>query len=65
MSFNTPTERQKLNMAKERLWHACKKWVDEHKLSCPEAIYQSDEIQGALPELAEIVCENVGFTEDQ
>jgi hypothetical protein len=36
-------------------------WVKANKPTAPESFYQVDSINDALPDLAEIVCEHVGY----
>jgi len=43
------------------LWNICRKFIKEYKPSCPESIQQVDEINLACPDLAEEICECVGY----
>lgn len=43
------------------LWRTVAKWIDANEVSCAEAIGQTDRVQEALPELAEDVCQIVGY----
>ncbi len=43
------------------LWNVCKEFVHRLEISCPEAIYQSDECWEKAPELVEGICEVVGY----
>ena len=49
----------------EALWKACAAWVKEHEVSGPECIMQVDSVNEALPDLAEAVCEVVGYAEEE
>ena len=49
---------------KELLWRKCKEWIEKEEVLCAEAIIQNDGVNQALPDLAEIVCEIVGYAED-
>ena len=51
----TPAELRELNELRQ-LKRTLKDWVVRFKVSCEEDIYQSDRVQEALPELAEIVA---------
>lgn len=51
-----PTEEETTN-----LWHACAIWRDQHKPRCAESIYQVDSVQEGLPDLAERVCDIIGY----
>jgi hypothetical protein len=46
---------------KELLWRKCKEWIEKEEVLCAEAIYQNDGVNQALPDLAEIVCEIIGY----
>lgn len=48
----------------QKLWEDMRSWVDLHKVRTRESIMQVDSIVEFLPELAESVCEYVGFYED-
>jgi len=48
----------------EKLWDACTKWRDAHRPLCVCSFYQRDSIMEALPELAENVCDVIGYAED-
>lgn len=54
----------KTESAKEELWQVVETWIKKQKVSCPEAIYQCDWMQEALTDLAEEVCEIVGYTDE-
>jgi len=43
------------------LWNLCRKFINDHKPSCPEAIYQVDDINLACTDFAEEICSCVGF----
>lgn len=43
------------------LWHVCELWRNIHKPRSAESIYQRDSVQEALPGLAEVVCNIVGY----
>lgn len=47
----------------QRLYDACKAWVEKNQVDCVESIVQVDRITRALPDLAEIVCQHVGYYE--
>lgn len=51
-----PTQKQL-----ERLWSAVESWIKEYEPNCPESLMQVDSINEGLPELAEAVCNIVGF----
>ncbi len=46
-----------------RLTEICNQWVRRHEISCPESIYQRDDVQESLCELAEKLCSVVGYYE--
>ncbi len=46
-----------------KLWIHCTEWVKKNKPRCAESIYQVDAVFTACPELAEDVCEIVGYYE--
>lgn len=48
----------------EALWKACRAWVEKNQVRAPESIYQVDSVAVALFDLGEIVCEHVGYHED-
>ena len=54
-------QRLELEIKKEKLWAKCKEWIEEHEVLCAEAIYQNDGVVLALPDLAETICEIVGY----
>ena len=47
------------------LWKACADFIEKHKISCPESIWQSDNVIIAAPELVEAACEHVGYYEEE
>jgi hypothetical protein len=56
-------ERIELAGKKELLWRKCKEWIEKEEVLCAEAILQNDGVNQALPDLAEIVCEIIGYAE--
>jgi len=51
-------------MSKEdALFQLCKKFVDKHKISCADAVHQSDRVQEDATNFIEDVCEIVGYWE--
>ena len=54
-------ERLEFEGKKELLWRKCKEWIEKEEVLCAEAIYQNDGVNLALPDLAEIVCDIVGY----
>lgn len=49
--------------AREQLWTACEAFIDEHDVSHPETVYQSDRVSEHALELVETVGEIVGWCE--
>lgn len=49
----------------ERLMRVVKAWINKYQPSCSESIYQTDRVQEGLHELAEEVCEIIGYYNDQ
>lgn len=47
--------------SKELLWKTCKEWIDKEKPTCPESIVQIDSVNLSLPDLAESICNIVGY----
>jgi hypothetical protein len=47
-----------------KLWLVCQQWVKDNTVRSPESIYQRDDVCEALPDLAEAICEVVGFHQD-
>lgn len=45
------------------LWKICKKFLNKHKPSCPESIYQVDSISLACEDFVEEICNCVGYYE--
>jgi hypothetical protein len=43
------------------LWNLCSGFVEEHKVSCPETVYQVDSVSLACQEFVADVCKQVGF----
>jgi hypothetical protein len=52
----TPTQEELMT-----LWKICTEFVDEHKPSCEESIYQVDEISLACLEFVANICNCVGY----
>lgn len=53
-----------MNPTKEQmklLWDNCQKWVAKYEPRCGESLFQIDSVNEALPELAETVCDIVGY----
>lgn len=50
---------------KDLLWDTCKTWIDKYKPSCPESLMQVDDINLACPDLAEEVCNIIGYSGDK
>lgn len=50
-----------MNSTQIELLELCKKWREKYKPSCAESVYQVDEINLALPELAEEIFELIGW----
>jgi hypothetical protein len=46
------------------LWNLCKGFVEEHKPSCAESIYQVDEINLACPDFVIEICDCVGYYDE-
>jgi hypothetical protein len=47
------------------LWAVCEMWRNRHKPTCPESIQQVDSINLACPDLAEEVCDIIGYTTEE
>lgn len=47
----------------EALYETVTKFIDEHKISCPEAIAQNDEVITNAYDLIESLCNIVGYYE--
>lgn len=47
------------------LWEHCKAFIEKQKITCPEAIYQSDRVIENAYEFIEGVCDIVGYLESQ
>lgn len=45
----------------ESLWGVCVAWIEQYKPLCPESIYQTDRCSIGSMELAENVCDIVGY----
>jgi hypothetical protein len=43
------------------LYKACEAWRDQNKPLCAESIYQVDSVNLACPELAETICDIIGY----
>lgn len=52
---------QEIKDASERLFEFVQSYIENHKISCPESIHQSDEINLDAPHFMEKCCEIVGF----
>lgn len=48
---------------KEALWEAVTRFVDEQRISCGEAVYQTDWVAENSLELIEELCDIVGYYE--
>lgn len=53
--------------AKERakLWSLCRKFIDRHKVSFPEAACESDDVSAEAPNLVAHIGEIVGFYDEE
>jgi len=49
----------------DAMWDECEAWVKKNQVRCVESIYQRDDVQEALYNLAELVCAFVGYYEDE
>jgi hypothetical protein len=47
----------------EALFETVTKFIDDHRISCPEAITQNDEVITNAYDLIESLCEIVGYYE--
>lgn len=47
----------------EKLWDTVQAWIDEQQPSCPESIYQCDWFAESSLDLAEKVCDIVGYAD--
>lgn len=43
----------------------CKKFVEEHMITCPESIHQTDRVIVDAYSLIEQICEIVGYAESE
>lgn len=46
-----------------QLIELCQKFINDHGISCPETIYQSDRVIEDAYEFIEAICELVGYQE--
>lgn len=44
-----------------KLWKLCQDYIDKQNISCPEAVYQNDNVALSAQEFVESVCELVGY----
>lgn len=49
----------------EALWGVCVAWIEQNHPRCAESLLQVGRVNEALPDLAESVCDIVGYFEDQ
>jgi hypothetical protein len=61
--MNEPPDKEEI-LKLRSLWYACELWRGLHKVRSAESIYQVDSVQEALPGLAEVVCNIVGYYKD-
>lgn len=54
-------ETEEIRDASERLYEFVQRYIESHKISCPESIHQSDERNLDAPHFMEKCCEIVGF----
>lgn len=45
----------------EELYRLCKAWIDKNKVSCPEHIWQMDFMVAESQNLAENICNLIGY----
>lgn len=45
----------------QKLLEFCREFIKQQQISCAEAIVQTDRVYLALPELAEGICDIVGY----
>jgi hypothetical protein len=45
----------------ETLWRACKHWIEQQEVSCPEDIWQADRVIENAHLLIEQICDIVGY----
>lgn len=57
------TERNPSDKALFRLWDTVVAFVEEHEITCPESIYQRDNMYELSPQLLEALCDEVGYFE--
>lgn len=58
------TKSYDIDLAKEELWEAVTQFIDEHRISCAESIYQTDRVIQNAYAFIEELCEIVGYYED-
>lgn len=49
----------------KQLENRLKDWIVRHRVRTEECIYQSDRVQEGLYELGEIVCEELGYWDEE
>lgn len=52
---------EEMREASERLYEFVKNYIREQKISCPECIHQSDEVNLNAPHFMQKCCEIVGY----
>lgn len=49
----------------DRLVDVIQEFIDDHKITTPEVIYQHDAVIQKAYELLEVICEIVGYARDE
>lgn len=44
-----------------KLWQLCQDYIEKQNISCPEAVYQNDNVALSAQEFVESVCDLVGY----
>ena len=50
---------------KELLFSLCKRFINNHKITCPETIYQCDQVRETAYEFLVYICDLIGYYEDK
>lgn len=48
---------------RKELWSICERFIQEHKITCPETVWQTDRVIEDAYEFIEEICDVVGYHE--